>query len=111
MSGAIELASWYLSEAMRLTGAAAVSREEQEADELRRWICERWATLAAANKLDTLHLIPSYVTSYGPASMRSTAKVKAALAELARLGWLVKLEPNSIVDGKPRRLAYRIVDG
>lgn len=108
MGDAIELAGWYLFEAMRLTGAAQVSREEQETEALRVWLLTRWPDLAEKNGLDPHHLIPRSVVRFGPSSMRSTAKAKGGLASLARLGWLVKLEPGAVVDGRTRTIAYRV---
>lgn len=100
MGNGIELAQFYLTEAVRLADAAKVSLETVNAEKLRVWLIEKWGQA---------EVLPGDVVQHGPPPLRDTKKAKAAIAYLVQHGWLVALEPGTIVRGKPRRAAYRIV--
>ncbi|MEX5578275.1 YfjI family protein [Pseudophaeobacter sp. A-200-2] len=108
MHDAIIIAGFYMAEALRLTGAAVISQKEQETEALRKWMLESWPETAERNGMDREYLTPRDVVTYGPNCLRSAAKVKEVMSELAKLGWLTKLEPGSEVNGSKPRLAYRI---
>ena len=109
MERGIKLAGYYLTEALRLTNGAVISKEKRETEELRRWLLEAWPDFAAKQGLDPAHILPRHVVRFGPNQLRDTDRAKEALGDLARLGWLVKLPPGSEVDGKTPKLAFRIV--
>lgn len=102
MGGAITLAQFYLSEAARLADAATVSAEIDRAEALRKWLLESWTHP---------EIMARDVVQYGPNPLRETTKAVAALGILERHGWLVALDPGTVVRGKARKVAWQIVKG
>ena len=100
MAHAITLARYYLSEASRLSNAANVSAEIDKAETLRQWLLGAWSHSEITTR---------EVVRLGPNSLRESPKAKAALAILEEHGWLVPLEPGTVVRGTPRAKAWRIV--
>lgn len=109
MASAISLAQFYLVEAKRLAEAATVSGEINRAEQMRLWILERWPSVAVGQNRSPLTIVPRDVVLMGPNSLRETTIVKKLMKILADHGWLVTLEPGTIIDGKSRQLAYRVV--
>jgi len=99
MGDAIKLARFYLGEALRLSDAASISVETEEAELLRKWLQNSWnepfisATDAAQN---------------GPRRLRETSKIRKLLRILESHGWLTLVEDGAEVSGKHRREAWRI---
>lgn len=102
MANAITLAQFYLSEAARLADAATISAEIKKAEALRRWILQSWPHP---------EVMVRDVVRLGPNPLRESPKARAALALLERHGWLVPLEPGTVVRGAARTEAWRIVKG
>jgi hypothetical protein len=102
MADAITLAQFYLSEAARLASAATVSAETDRAETLRRWLLESWPYPEVTS---------AEVVNRGPNQVREAVKAHAALSLLERHGWLVALEPGTVVRDKARKAAWRIVKG
>lgn len=102
MADAITLAQFYLSEAARLADAATVSVEIDRAEQLRRWLLERWIEPEITVR-DVLQL--------GPNALRESPKAMAALNLLQKHGWLVPLESGLVIRGAARKVAWRIVRG
>jgi len=102
MANGIELAQYYLGEARRLAGMAVISADIDQAEKLRLWLIEKWGKP---------EVTPSDVVQYGPYALREAPKAKASLEILAKHGWLNKLPPNHVVEGKARKLAYRVESG
>ncbi len=102
MAAGIELAQFYLGEAVRLADAAAVSEEIDRAEALRRWLLESW-TEPDVTARDVVRL--------GPNRLRESPKARAALGTLERHGWLAPLDAGTVVRGAPRKEAWRIVRG
>jgi hypothetical protein len=98
-----ELAQFYLSEAARLADAATVSAEIDRAERLRRWLLEGWPEPDVLVR-DVLRLAPIRALRESPAA-------RAALRLLEAHGWLVPLEPGTVVRGAARKEAWRIVRG
>ncbi|NAZ38159.1 YfjI family protein [Rubellimicrobium sp. CFH 75288] len=97
----ITLADFYLSEAARLAKGAAMAPELEQAERLRRWLVEAWREP---------DIVPSDILRHAPIRAlrdRPTARKVAAL--LVEAGWLVPLEAGTIVRGRSRREAFRIV--
>ncbi len=102
MANGIELATYYLSEALRVISMAVISAETDKAEALRKWLLEIWAN----------EYIPARdVVQHGPGALRETRKARAALAILEKHGWIVRLEPGAKVNGRSRKEAWRIVKG
>ena len=100
MADAIELAQYYLSEASRLSSAAFVSAEIDRAEELRKWLLERWAKP---------EILLREVVRLGPNPLRESPKARAALGILEKHGWLILLDEGTVVRGSARKEAWRIV--
>jgi hypothetical protein len=102
MADGIALGQYYLGEAARLADAATVSAETAKAEKLRRWLLESWPHP---------EITSAEVVNKGPNALRESPKAHAALRLLEAHGWLVPLEPGTVVRGKARKAAWRIVRG
>ena len=102
MASAIALAQFYLSEAARLADAATVSTEIDRAEALRKWLLTGWGEADVTTR---------DVVNRGPNALRETPKARAALGVLEKHGWLVPLDPGTLVRGVARKEAWRIVKG
>lgn len=109
MADAITLAGFYLEEAKRLSEAALISSETEQAERLRLWIRESWPQIAATNNRSSQFILPRDVVRWGPGSMRETAKVKKLINTLVIHGWLATLEKGTEVDGQARQEAFKVV--
>jgi hypothetical protein len=99
MADAIDLAQFYLSEASRLASAATVSAEIDRAEALRRWLLESWPEP---------EIMARDVVRLGPNPLRESPRARAALGVLEKHGWLVTLEPGTVVRGMARKEAWSI---
>lgn len=102
MADAIELAQFYLTEASRLASAAVVSAEIDRAETLRQWLLKDWAEP---------DVLVRDIVRLGPNQLRESPKARAALGILEKHGWLVPLEPGTMVRGAARAEAWAIVKG
>ena len=102
MANAIGLAQFYLSEARRLADAAQVSAEIDKAEALRKWLLAGWAEP---------QILVRDVVQFGPGALRETPKARAALGVLEKHGWIVPLDPGTVVRGASRKEAWHIVLG
>jgi hypothetical protein len=100
MANAIELARYYLLEALRLAEVANVSAEIDRANQLRRWLIEHWPES---------EVVVRDVQNRGPNALRESPKARAALATLEAHGWLVRLDSGTVVRGSSRKEAWRVV--
>jgi len=100
MANAIELARYYLLEALRLSQVANVSAEIDRAEQLRRWLLERWPEP---------EVLLRDVMNKGPNGLRESPKAKAAIAILEAHGWLGRLDSGTVVRGSMRREAWRVI--
>lgn len=100
MSNAVDLAEFYLGEALRLHGASNLSAETDKAEKLRVWLLEKWPEA---------DIVPSEIVQSGPYGLRELKAVTPIINMLVDAGWLIPLEPHSIVRGKARKQAYKIV--
>lgn len=98
MAGAVELATFYVTEAQRLADAAVVSAETADAEQIRRWLMESWAEpfISATD-----------AAQRGP--FKETARARKVLVMLARHGWLIAVGDGAEGLGKHRREAWRVV--
>ncbi len=109
MANGIALAQYYLSEARRLADAAIVSHDTTEAEKLRLWLLQSWPGIAAGIGRDPATVLQTDIIQRGPGSMREARKVAACIRQLADAGWLVALSEGTLIDGTPRKKAFRIV--
>lgn len=103
MENAIDLARFYLQEAARIAGAAVGSKELERAEKLRKWLVERFDHDVVVVR-DVARRVPNR-------DLRSAPAARAALKILEQHGWLVPLEPGTVVRGAARKEAWRIVRG
>lgn len=96
----IRLARFYLSEALRLSGAAQVSEEVAQAEALREWM------LSPSHGKDWL--VPRDVIQRGPNRLRERPKAMAAIDMLAETGWLIPFKAGTVLGGSSRKQAWRI---
>lgn len=103
MAKAIDLAQFYLDEALRLSNAAVISQEIEQAERLRRWLIEEWTDM---------DVLPNDIVQRAPIrALRERPTANKSIAILVDAGWLVPLEAGTEVRGKSRKAAYRIVKG
>ena len=101
MANGVDLAQFYVSEAARLANAAVVLEDVDPAERLRRWLLDTWPEAK---------ILPGDVLQRAPVrAIRESPAARAAPALLAKHGWLVALDSGTVVRGKARREAYRIV--
>jgi hypothetical protein len=101
MADAITLASYYLTEAVRLADAATVSAGIERAEALRVWLLDRW---------EHAEILPSEIVRHAPIrALRESPAVKAAIATLEQHGWLVALPEGKFIRGALRKVAWQIV--
>jgi len=98
MSCGIELAQYYLGEAIRLFGSPGESQSVTDARLLLRWIKEK-----------NHHVIhPVLIYQKGPGRLQNDREaVQAAARELVRHGYL-REEKNLLVDGSVRKRAWSV---
>src|SRR5690606_18160393 len=97
----ITLAAFYLDEALRLSDAAVISLETGIAESLRKWLVERW---------EHAEILPSEIVQLVPTrSLREMTRVKKAIPILVEYGWLVPMDSGTVIRGKARKEAYKIV--
>ncbi len=102
MTNGIDLADWYLSEAVRLRGGAAISLEAKRAEKLRVWLLERWPE-------EFVSVTP--IVQAGAANVRTAKEVRTLIPHLERNGWLMPAEAGAIVQSKHRKEAWFVVRG
>jgi hypothetical protein len=100
MANGIRLAQHYLTEALRLSNAAAITVETERAEALRRWLIEVWPDR---------EILFGDMLQKGPNGLRDQRLLKPAVAALVSNGWLVPLEKGAIVRGAARKEAYVVV--
>lgn len=110
MASAIEIASYYLSEAQRLVGGPFIPEPIAKAEQLRAWLHETWPSIANKQGRDPKIILPRDVVTYGPSSMRTSKAAKAALGMLLEHNYVVRLPSGEIVAGSTPREAYRMVE-
>lgn len=92
-----ELVAWHLGEAARIVGTASVPLAIRHAEAILAWAREHG--LAETHSRHVLRL--------GPGCVRTSVALREAMAVLVRHGYAECLEPGSVVDGAPRRAAWR----
>ncbi|MEO0032105.1 MAG: hypothetical protein RIS94_1863 [Pseudomonadota bacterium] len=101
MACGIDLARYYLSEALRLAGAALVSEAVAKAEALRVWMLSPswgrpWLTVTD-------------ILQRGPNRLREAPEARKAIEMLEGAGWLIPHPKGTELDGKCRRESWRIV--
>jgi hypothetical protein len=97
----IELARFYVAEAVRLASAAAGGNDQEGARLLLDWL-QAWPHAAVS--------IPD-ISRLGPNSVRRKGDAAAAIAVLVERGSLVAIPGGATIDGNRRREAWKVVRG
>ena len=97
MVGAIEIATFYANEAVRLADAAIVPPEVADAERMRKWLLGSWGEPCIS---------AGVAAQRGP--FKVTDRARKALKRLQAHGWLVE-DDGAEVAGKARKEAWRIV--
>jgi len=100
MKNAIRLAFYYLLEAKRLTDAAIVPANLQRAENLRVWLYDSWGK-PFITKRDVAQL--------GPNALRTSDLASEGLRLLEQHGWIRRVDPGTVIDGKTRKEAWAVV--
>ena len=99
MQCGVTLATYYANEMLRLNGGASVSRDLRTAQRLLNW----WQV----QPNPVVHLATIY--QFGPSELRDAKAARTAVSVLAESGWIERLPPSTVVDGKPRKEVWRLV--
>lgn len=90
------LMQWYLGEALRIRGAAAIPRTVSDAEALVEWLKGRGLRMFRSRQ----------VLNAGPAQLRNKARFLGAVAELVNNGYAVENPPGTWVDGVKTRRSW-----
>ena len=98
LRNAIEICRYYLSETLRLLGAAVVSAELKQASRLLGWLQERGQSPIG------------HATIYqnGPSNIRDAKTARAAMEVLAAHGWARRVPGGAEIDGTRFREAWEV---
>jgi len=99
MAAGIELAQFYIGEALRLKDVAEADPDLTLAERVLAW--------ARASATDG-RFATTTLYQRGPRGVRDKAGAERVLKILAGHGWVRRLNEGSVVDGKPRRNAWAI---
>ncbi|MDE2318952.1 MAG: DUF3987 domain-containing protein [Rhodospirillales bacterium] len=97
MANGIALAEYYAGEMKRLAEGASITPDLKLARSLADW----WKVGRPQR-----HLAEIY--QRGPGRLRDAATAKRIIAILEDHGWITRLPPGSVLDGKPRRDAWEL---
>ncbi len=100
LQDACELVEFYLQEALRLFGKAAVNSDIAEAEKVRHWLHSSWPET---------HIALSDVLRWGPHSIRDNTTARRVLNVLAATGHVQKTLQPVIIKGKRRRQSWQII--
>ena len=93
------LMQWYLAEALRIRGAAAIPQSVTDAETLMAWLMAQSLGVFRSRQ----------VLTRGPSQLRNKARLMSAIAELIQNGYLVENEPGEIVEGVKTRKSWRVL--
>jgi len=95
----IELARWYLEEAVRIRDAGAVPAEIRKAENVLQWLQDQ----------DLQQFCAVQIYQRGPYATRNKRDAKEAVDILVDHGHAVPLPSGTIIDGKARKEAWALV--
>lgn len=109
MKSGIQLAAFYLHEAVRILEASDESSEVNEADELYVWMRDRWPNVAKDGRQDKSYVLPSEITQFGPGRFRDKSGIVERVVQVLIDHDQLEAHKNVSVDGSNRKLAYKIM--
>ncbi|WOO32370.1 DUF3987 domain-containing protein [Diaphorobacter limosus] len=92
------LIQWYLSETLRIRGAAAVPQSVQDAEALSNWLQAR-----GVRRFATTGILKS-----GPAHLRNKPRLMAAIEQLVEAGYITACPAGTEIDGVKARKAWEV---
>lgn len=96
---ALVLMQWYLAEALRIRGAAAVPQSVADAETLSTWLRDRGLKIFRTKQ----------VLNAGPSQLRNKPRLLSAISELVTGGYLVENGPGMVVDGVSARKSWEVI--
>ena len=99
MARGINLAQWYLGEALRLTEAEAFPPDLLNAEKVLEWL--------KANRPGELFSLPC-IYAFGPNAVRTKDVAKRAVKILDEHGWVEPVTGRHEINGKMRSECYRL---
>ncbi len=99
MHNATLLGNHFLTEAVRLIDEAATSVEIQQAEMLRKWLCDTWTHPAIAIR---------EAMQFGPNCLRDNQTLKALFGLLEENDWIRKLQHGAKINGRHCSTAWQI---
>lgn len=93
------LIQWYLSETLRIRGAAAIPQSVIDAEILSAWLHTR----------DTRQFRSVKILQSGPNQLRNKKRLMAAITELVDNGYLAANDKGAIVDGVAASKSWRVI--
>lgn len=99
LARALVLVQWYLKEALRIRGAAAIPQAVIDAEMLSAWLKEKGTSNFRTKK----------VLNSGPSQLRNKARLMAAIRELVQCGYLIENDSGTVVDGVTARASWQVM--
>jgi len=105
----IELARFYLTEALRLFDSSQIDPDLLLAEKLLGWLGRRATTNSESSGNSASGLVYLVlIYQYGPNAVWDKATAKRIVGILEEHGWMQKIKDGAVVDGKHRREAWDV---
>ena len=98
MKRAIQLGSWYLQEALRLSTASSATTDYQIAAKVIEWIKRKGLAVVTVNDINKNQV----------ANLKSASRCREILMLLEDNHWLIRLPPETQINAKPAKEAWRL---
>lgn len=98
LSRALVLVQWYLAEALRIRGAAAVPQSVLDAESLSNWLQVRGLRMFRTHS----------ILNSGPSHLRNKPRLMAAIEQLVEAGYLIENPPGTVIDGVKARKSWEV---
>jgi len=98
MKRAIQLGSWYLQEALRLSTASSITTDYQIAAKVIDWIKAKGLVVVTVHEINRNEV----------ARLKGANRCREILMLLEENHWLIRLPPETQINGKPVKEAWRL---
>lgn len=98
MKKAIQLGSWYLQEALRLSNASSATTDYQIAAKVVEWIKSKRLVVVTVHDLNRNEV----------ARLKGANRCREILMLLEDNHWLIRLSPETLINGKPAKESWRL---
>ena len=96
---ALIIMQWYLREALRIRGAAAIPQSVLDAESLSSWLKDRDITMFRSKQ----------VLNGGPSHLRNKPRLMASIKELVDNGYLLENDSGTVVDGVRAKFSWKVL--